>query len=613
VSRRRGRLHTALFLAIGLGVTGFALLCFGLHFFKRVELTTADTRFSLRGDKPTPSKVAVVGVDVDTFSKLQYQWPYPRSVQASVIQRLHKAGAKVVAMDIQFSEPTTPMPGCGRFCEDLAARQDNLLIQSVSRNRPVVLATTEVTKSGRPNVFGGADLRQFHTVAGFSSLPPDADGVIRRIQYQQLGLKTFALITAERFVGHPIPRKDWPGDAAWIDYAGPPGAVTTIPYWRVWAGKFDPKLVRGKAVIVGSLLPILQDVHPTPTSGGGEAPGPEIQATAVNTILDGFPLRDAPHVLDVLLICILGLIPPLLGLRLSVVWTIVSAVALGGLYSVGAQYAFNHGRIVAFIYPVGALALSTVGALGAHYVLAAFERQRTRDTFARFVPETVVNQVLAQTGGELRLGGERVVGTCMFTDLRNSTKFAESLPPETVVEVINKYLGELTEAILGQGGTLVSYLGDGFMAVFGAPIEQPDHADRAVAAGREILGDRLPRFNEWFREQGLGDGFRIGVGINSGPFMAGNVGSEKRLEYTAMGDTINTASRLEGSTKESDFYMLMADSTLELLQQPIDDAVEVGEVDVRGRAGKIKVWSVVEARKPAVATPAETAAAPAPV
>src|SRR5206468_3925531 len=204
-----------------------------------------------------------------------------------------------------------------------------------------------------------------------------------------------------------------------------------------------------------------------------------------------------------------------------------------------------------FVYPVGALAISTVGALGVHYVFAAFERQRTRDTFARFVPEEVANQLLAEGSGAPKLGGVRVAGTCMFTDLRGSTKFAESLPPETVVVVVNRYLSELTESILGHGGTLISYLGDGFMAIFGAPIEQDDHADRALAAAREILEVRLPRFNEWFRESGYGEGFRMGIGINTGVFLAGNVGSEKRLEYTAMGDTVNTASRLEGLTKGS--------------------------------------------------------------
>jgi adenylate cyclase len=203
-----------------------------------------------------------------------------------------------------------------------------------------------------------------------------------------------------------------------------------------------------------------------------------------------------------------------------------------------------------------------------------------------------VNQVLSKTDSHLRLGGVRVTGTCMFTDLRDSTKFAESLPPEQVVDVVNRYLGELTEAILGHGGTLISYLGDGFMAIFGAPIEQDDHADRALAAAREILEERLPRFNEWFRERGFGEGFRMGIGINTGEFLAGNVGSEKRLEYTAMGDTINTASRLEGLTKGSEHSAFIAESTCDALTRPANDLVFAGEQEVRGREGKIKVWSL---------------------
>jgi adenylate cyclase len=392
-------------------------------------------------------------------------------------------------------------------------------------------------------------------------------------------------------------QSDVPGKRAWIDFVGPPGAVPFISFSTVLDGKFDPAIVRGKVVVVGATAPTLQDTHPSSTSGAGVMPGPEIQANAIETVLRGFPLRSVPAWVNWVAIFALGMIPAFLALRFSAIFTILGAVLLGCVYTVIAQLAFNHGKILAFVYPLGALVVSTVGALAVHYLLAAFERQRTRDTFARFVPEEVVNQVLLHTDEGLRLGGARVFGTCMFTDLRGSTQFAESLPPETVVEVINRYLGELTEAILGHGGTLISYLGDGFMAVFGAPIEQEDHADRAVAAAREILGDRLPRFNEWLREQGHGDGFRIGIGLNTGPFMAGNVGSEKRLEYTAMGDTINIASRLEGLTKDSDFYLLMADSSREALVRPLDDLVSVGEVEVRGREGKLTAWSLEEARK----------------
>jgi adenylate cyclase len=600
VNNRRGRLRTGLFFAIGLAAGGFAILAYALHVFERLEVSTVDARFSIRGDLATPKDVVVVGVDDVTFSELRLQWPFPRSVEAKVIDRLTAAGAKVIAEDIQYTEPTTPMPGCGVPCIRLAGEQDQALAESVynadQKKSKVVLSTTEVANDGSTNVLGG-HAGELGARAANGSYIPDVDGVIRRFRYAIDGLETFPFVAAERALGHPLDPSRLPDKRLWIDFIGPPGAIPFLSFSRVLRGKFDPAVVRGAIVVVGVTAPTVQDVHPTSTSGGSQMSGAEIQANAIHTVLRNFPLRNGPSWLNLLVICILALTPPFLGLRFSVAWTIANAALLGGAYAVGAQYAFNTGTILAVVYPLSALVISTVGALGAHYVLAAVDRQRTRDTFARFVPEEVVNQVLAQTHGALRLGGVRVVGTCMFVDLRGSTQFAESLPPETVVLVINRYLSELTEAILGHGGTLISYLGDGFMAVFGAPITQEDHADRALGAAREIIAERLPRFNEWMREQGHGDSFVIGIGINSGPFMAGNVGSEKRLEYTAMGDTINTASRLEGSTKDSDFYLLLAESTRDALATSSGDFVAVGKVEVRGRQDAIKIWSIEDARK----------------
>ena len=153
----------------------------------------------------------------------------------------------------------------------------------------------------------------------------------------------------------------------------------------------------------------------------------------------------------------------------------------------------------------------------------------------------------------------------------------------------------MSEAILDHGGTLVAYMGDGIMAVFGAPLKQDDHADRALEAARDMLA-RLEGFNGWLREQGLHDGFKMGIGLNSGPVMSGNVGSERRLEYTALGDTTNTAARLEGMTKGTPHQLYIADTTHQALTRPADDLVEVGEAEVRGRKAKVKLWSLREGR-----------------
>ena len=220
------------------------------------------------------------------------------------------------------------------------------------------------------------------------------------------------------------------------------------------------------------------------------------------------------------------------------------------------------------------------------------ERARVHDVFSRFVPEEVVDNVLERTDDDLRLGGVRTVGTVMFTDIRGFTAFAEDRPPELVIEALNHYFDEMSDAILEHGGTLVAYRGDGFLAVFGAPIEVEDHADRALSAARDMVDVRLPRFNEWLCTNGLGEKVRMGVGLNSGPFMSGNVGSLRRLEYTVTGDTVNTASRIEGLTKTLGGPILLSESMRTALLRPPADLQPVGEVDVRGRQSAVVLWTI---------------------
>ena len=224
-----------------------------------------------------------------------------------------------------------------------------------------------------------------------------------------------------------------------------------------------------------------------------------------------------------MLIVLLGLTVPLVGMRARPLITILLAVGLGVAFTVGVQLAFNSGTILTFVYPLGALILATAGTLTTQLVTEAFERIRTRDLFTRFVPEDVVDEVLASSDG-LRLGGVQREGTVMFSDLRGFTSMAETLTPARVIEVLNHYLSEMSDAILNHGGTLVAYMGDGIMAVFGAPLPQDDHADRALAAALEMRDERLPRFNEWLRSEELSEGFRMGIGLNSGSVMSGHVG-----------------------------------------------------------------------------------------
>jgi adenylate cyclase len=240
--------------------------------------------------------------------------------------------------------------------------------------------------------------------------------------------------------------------------------------------------------------------------------------------------------------------------------------------------------------------------------LHEIERARVHDVFSRFLPEHVVDDVLARTDDDLRLGGVRTIGTVMFNDLRGFTAFSENRSPELVLAAINRYFDETSDAILDHGGTLVAYRGDGFLAAFGAPIEVEDHADRALATARDMVDVRLPRFNDWLRSNGFGEEVRIGIGLNSGPFMSGNVGSMRRLEYTVHGDTVNTASRIEGLTKTVAGPILFSESTRTALLRPPSDLRPIGEVEVRGRQSAVSLWTV-DSVGPRVCKPTEASAA----
>ena len=195
-------------------------------------------------------------------------------------------------------------------------------------------------------------------------------------------------------------------------------------------------------------------------------------------------------------------------------------------------------------------------------LLHDLEQQRVRSVFARFVPESVVGALLDRTEDRrATIPAESLTGTVLFGDLRGFTPFAEALPVDQVIDVLNRYLGLMTDAVLDHGGTLVDYMGDGVMAAFGAPIPTDDHADLAVEAARSMVTEKLPEFNRWLETSGIGDGFRMGIGINSGPVMSGSVGSERRLEYAVIGDTVNTASRIEGLTKQTPHAVLLAEGT----------------------------------------------------
>jgi CHASE2 domain-containing sensor protein len=352
----------AVTIAAAVAVAG-GLVPYAVSAWPQLENDTVDMRFSVRGPTGPPADVVVVAIDDRTFSDLRprRQWPFPRRLHAQVIETLHRDGARAIAYDVQFTEPT-----------DYA--DDSRLLNAVGQAGDVVLATTEIDAAGHTAVLGGeANLRQAHAVAATANLPADTGGVIRRYPYLMLGRKSFAVATAQ-VAGQPISPARFQRDLALIDFRGPAGGIRTVSFSDVLAGRVSPQTFAGKIVVVGASSPTLQDVHPTATTSSSPMAGAEVQANAIWTALHGNPLAPAPSWLATIAILLCALAAPLASLRFRVLVSALIATALGAGYLVLAQIAFQSGTVLTISYPVLAWGLGTVGMLAAGYVAAFTER-----------------------------------------------------------------------------------------------------------------------------------------------------------------------------------------------------------------------------------------------
>ena len=579
--RKAALLLVVAFVACGVGVVAYAT-----NLLRRSEEQTIDARFSVRGPETPPANIVIVAIDNASLQemnerKLASEFPFPRKYDAKVIDRLREGGARVIAIDLQFTQQTNET-------------EDNELIEAIGRaHGRTVLTTTSVGTNGETQILGGNGLlAEIGARPASARLTVDSDGTVRRFPFQDHHLKSFGVVTNEVETGKLVHASLFEDGTLPIDFVGPPETFRSISYSKVLTGNYPANAFRGKTVILGATAPVLQDVHSTATTNGLVMSGPELWANAVSTLQRGVPLRGVPAWVDVLLIIAIGAIAPLASLRLPPLRSLLAALAGAIIFTVAAQLAFNNGRIVSVVYPLLALAIASLGTLAVVYLSEAIERERVHDLFARFVPPDVIAQVVARTDDNLRLGAVERDCTVLFSDLRGFTSFSETQPASRVIDVVNTYLNEMTEAIQDAGGTLISYMGDGIMAVFGAPLEQTDHADRALTAAIEMIGPRLDGFNDWLGQEGHEHRFRMGVGLNSGPVMAGNIGSERRVEYTALGDTTNTASRLEGMTKGTGHMLFVAQSTRDRLEHPPQQLELYGELDIRGRTEKLPVWTI---------------------
>lgn len=588
------------------------------------------------GVRFTPQHVALVVVDDKSLAEHADDpmvfWT-PLFARASAA--LRQVGATVVGIDFLFA--LTPEEWIGKLNlssteglrdYDLAFRQElnkgqvvmvgSLVRGNAGEQDGLLLAHTDYLLS--------LPTTDFASYIAFADLLTDQDGGIRRFEITPTanlqadlaaGAPRFSLgaLIAARAGGADLSARTWQlggrsiasNHTGPITYAGPPGTIPRVSLSRVLApdAARDPAVqaLRGKAVLVGGDFQGMNDVHTTPYSGrlltgsGGLMAGVEVQANVVETLLSG---RDTIEISDRyrwLLFAVFFTITTLVYRRCSPWFGLIMLIGAFALSLAVGFAAFQRLRLV----PAASLQLGLMAA----YLLAYSERltneerekARVKKMFQGYVSDDVVDMLLSSEK-KLDLRGESARITVLFSDIRQFTTISEKLSAHETVEFLNAYFGKVVAIIREEGGRVDKFIGDAVMAEFGVPYPFPDHAHRALRAAvrmRAVAREFADWMNARFKDRELPP-FAIGIGVHTGDAVVGNVGSEMRMEYTAIGDTVNVASRLEGKTK--DLKCVIA-ATADTVRACVAGRVETGLNDVikvKGRLKSIEVYEIIDVR-----------------
>jgi len=550
-----------------------------------LELKLIDSRFRVRGEEMPPDEVVVVAIDDETYSHLNMQFPYPRSIYAKLLENLKKAGVRGVGFDIEFD------------VSDREPSNDSIFSEAIKNMGNVVLAT-KLIKDGE---ISPIPLLKNHAKTGFGNVIPDRDGVIRRYLFRsKKGYQSIALSLAE------IAGKKNSRYIDYLYYYGPAGSFKTYPMWTILDDEnflipdiedsandvnvFNTILehgeLKGKIVLVGVTINEFHDIYPTPfnVKNGVFSPtsGVEIHATALGNILKDDRLKHLPpaYIWGIIILLIL----PLLFLPYGRTFLSIGVFAFLLLtIFILDFYLFVRFRYLIPVTPfITTLLLTYISGTTLSIIESQKEKRLVRNIFQRYVPGVIMDEILKNPGA-INLGGEKKILTVMFTDIEGFTSFSEGKDPSIVVNLINKYLGEMTEIIFKHRGTVDKYEGDAIMAVFGAPYYYEEHPLEAVLAALE-MNERVKKM--W--EEGF-PRLKTRFGINTGLMIVGNMGTEERMDYTVIGDSVNIASRLEGANKFYGTDILVGENTYEYAK----DKIPMREIDlirVKGKKEPVHIY-----------------------
>ncbi|MBW2970439.1 adenylate/guanylate cyclase domain-containing protein [Candidatus Woesearchaeota archaeon] len=555
---------------IAIACTLFLSLLFYSGFLSNIQLKLSD---NLYGGKTPLDAIVIVAIDDNSLQEIG-RWPWNREVFAETITKLKQS--RTIAIDVAFFEET---------------EQDNILGEVLSEKVIIPVEYTSFAKEdgktiGKRLLKPAPGLEKAQT--GYVNIITDRDGVTRAANMDISDeYENFAYVAYKNYW-----KKEAEKPARFlINFAGPPGSYKQYSLTDVYNNRIPPEEFKNKLVLIGATSPDMHDDYFVPTSKGKAMPGVEIHANTIQTLINKDFLKEQPKWSTALAILIAAITISLLittGIRITTIT--VPALIIGYLFL--SIYAFNYGIIMNLVYvPLSILFTYTFEVIYSYYTEKK-ERQKTLGAFSKYVSPAVIDELM-QDPEKLKLGGERKEITVFFSDIRGFTTLSEKLTPEKLVHLLNEYLTAMTDIIMKHEGVVDKFIGDAIMAFWGAPMKQPNHAEMACSTSIDMI-KKLKELNvKWTAEKF--PEIKIGIGLNTGHAVIGNMGSYERFDYTAMGDTINLGSRLEGLTKAYGVSIIASETTKKATKDYVFRKLDL--VKVKGKDKPVTIYELICRKK----------------
>ena len=554
-----------------------------------VELGTLNRLFELRGQRSPTAPIIIITIDEDSFDELGLPWPFPRALHARLLDRISAGRPLAIGVDLLFPEPSARGPKDDAALGDAVARAGNVVLAAARAETVEYIGNLASKKTGSDMPL--PVIRRGAAAVAPINMYPDIDAHLRRAPSHVVLGETRELAFDWELhriaMAHGLRAAPRPSvDELIINFRGAPRTFPWVPYHRVVSGEVEPETFRGAIVLIGPTSVVLHDLFPTPFAPSGNMSGVEIHANVIDTLARGDRIVPVPRAASLVGMAIAALAAAGLAARLRVVRAFVAVALIWVAVAAGTLVAFIAGHV--WFQPIGMM-LALVLGYGATVVDNYVREQRERRRLSQFFSPAVLNEIVRHRA-DVSLGSRRRLVTVLFSDIRGFTSISEKVEPEQVAEMLREYLTEMTEVVFRHGGTVDKYIGDCIMALYNAPFEDADHAAKAILTGLEFQERTLAVSARW--EAKLGVQIRNGVGINTGEAVVGTMGSQQRLEYTAIGDTVNLAARLESLTKDYGSGIIVSETTAEAVKGRFFTR-ELGAVPVKGKALPVKIFAVL--------------------